>query len=157
MNSPAIASPTSATKRYVRPSSCPRDTGSKPPVSEAAGSNTPCPLVEPVRSAGNIYGTRTTALRTCAVKGNAVAGCKLRPGPCMNWSEPTKRLLFGPQEGMRDPKVVKSSRPRPWPCINWSQATKRSLFGPQQGRHTPKLQNPKERCRTQTIRHRCMF
>ena len=40
----------------------------------------------------------------------AVAGCKLRPGPCMNWSEPTKRLLFGPQQARFDPKVVKYSR-----------------------------------------------
>ena len=40
----------------------------------------------------------------------AVAGCKLRPSPCMNWLQATKRSLFGPQQGRFDPKVVKYSR-----------------------------------------------
>ena len=73
------------------------DTGSKPPVSEAAtGTRSLIQLVEPLRLADNItFATCTTALLTRAAKDGAVTGCKPRPCPLHEKTIATHELVAG--------------------------------------------------------------
>ena len=82
-------------RSWWKPPVC--DTGSKPPVSEAAtGTRSLIQLVEPLRLADNItFATCTTALLTRAAKDGAVTGCKPRPCPLHEKTIATHELVAG--------------------------------------------------------------